>query len=249
MWTCEGCGRTVRNNDFACDLCLRAKPGSDPALADKAAHRDLVTEAHFKALALWFRVGGGVMAGLLTVAALYFMAAGSSLGRSFGGLGHMVGAAVWIGYTLIMMYCGLYFVVGHFLARYHNWARIVTVIITLLGASFSLISLVWAEIATAGMRSSYGGYGYARHIGPGFGDYFRLLVQIAWAAAITKTLLGAHASKIVRPEYRAIVEETKSLKPNMFRSPFFVFPAIAVGIAVLILLFAMLMLLSHSSRY
>jgi|GEM_PF-5133777 len=240
MWTCDGCGRTVKNNDFACDLCLRAKPGADPALADKAARRDLVTEAHFKALALWFRVGGGMVAGLVTIGALYFAVASSSL--HLGSLGHAAGGAMWVGYTLIMMYAGFYYVTGHFLAQYHNWARITTVVITLLGVSFSLVSLIWAEIATAGMHSSYA----FRHIGPGFGDYFRLLVQIAWGVAITKTLLGSYANKIARPEYRALVEDTKSMKPNMYRSPFFVLPAIAFGIVVLLLLFALLMM---SSRF
>ncbi len=249
MWTCDGCGRTVRNNDFACDLCLRAKPGSNPLLADKAARRDLVTEAHFRALALWFRVGGGSMGALLTVGALYILAASSSLhiGRSFDSFGRMAGAAMWLGYTFMMVICGLYFVVGHFLSRYHNWARIVAVIITLIGASFSLISLVWMEIATAGIHDKYGGY--MRHVGPGFGDYFKLLVQLAWAAAVTKTLLGAYANKIVQPEYRAIVEETRSMKPNMFRSPFFVFPAIVVGIAVLLLLLTLLTLQAHTGRF
>jgi hypothetical protein len=156
MWTCESCGRTVKNNDLLCDLCHTGKPGSDPELVAKAARRDLVTEAHLRAFAIWYYVGavGLVVAGL----SMYVLAAvgGASSHGMFGGLGRMLAAGAVVMGSLFVVFGGGFGVLGHFLWRYWMGGRIAAVVVSIVSIAWRLFEVVATFMARSALDDEFG---------------------------------------------------------------------------------------------
>lgn len=254
MWTCESCGRTVKDNDLLCDLCHTGKPGSDPTLVAKAAQRDLVTEAHLRAMAIWYYVAAiaMVVGGLVMYVAAGFGGMGSSHG-ALGGLGRMLAVGAIAMGSLFVVFGGGFGVLGHFLWRYWAGGRIAAVVLAIISIVYRLFEVVatfWMRSAIEDDFASYGGryghHGYHASVGPSVGwTLFFAVVAIAWTAAMLNVLLSGRAANVCSPAYRELVAATSQVKAQWYKSPFFVIPAFLFGLALFIALIILIRVAAH----
>jgi hypothetical protein len=219
-----------------CDLCGSAAPGADPTKVALGGQRDLIMEAHLRALALWQRVGGV----LLAVAALWLIGTSLLTSSSPGDFGGTVAAlAMFVAVFCIVLAAGS-FVIGHFLARYSNVARILAGVLTALSAVMQLLRTGALLFMSGGSRygDSYGDYGSRRYYSYSSGPSGILivvsLVALIWMIALLWVLFNSRSSKICSDRYRDLVAKTPELRPPTFKSPFFVIPAALSGFAILL---------------
>ncbi len=240
-WSCEQCGRNVVSNDLLCDLCHAAKPGADPEKVALGGQRDLIMEAHLRALALWYRIG----AVLLVVGMVLMTATGMAATRGLGGMGgfggDVMGGVLMTLAVITLLSAGGAYVLGHFLARYSNGARITGGVLTAIGLAWVVLSTVLA-IVRASSESSYydpygGGYGarhyYGHSSGFGFGSVIITILYLLWIASVLWALFNKRSSQICSPRYRDIVARTPELTPPTFKSPFFIIPTALTVFAIL----------------
>lgn len=253
MWTCESCGRTVKTNDLLCDLCHTGRPGADPTVVAKAARRDLVTEAHLRAMAIWYSVAAAMLVvGGLAMYVVAGVGGGSSHG-AFGGLGRMLAAGAVMMGSLFVVFGGGLGVLGHFLWRYWAGGRIAAVVLGFLGIAYRLFEVVATFMMKSAIEDDFGSYGghYGHHYayrssGPSVGwTLFFAVVVIAWTAAMLNVLLSRRAATVCSPTYRELVAATPQVKAQWYRSPFFVLPAFLVGLGLFIALIIIVRVAAH----
>jgi hypothetical protein len=210
-----------------------------------ALQRDLSMEAHLRALAFWYRVG----AVLMVVAGVAFVGLFGWLGSVFLHESplHRSGAmfAGVIGYTAFFVVAAAAgsWVLGHFLSRFANGARLAAAILTLVSLGLVGVRFVLTAVLYSRMSALYGEYEFAR---PSLaGPIASFVLSSIWMIAIAWTLFSSRAAQICAPAYRTIVARTASMKAPMAKSPFFVIPLVATILVVLMSL--MLVARLHSS--
>ena len=235
MWSCETCGRPNRQGQLICETCYASAPGADDKLVTLALQRDLSMEAHLRALAFWYRVG----AVLLVV-----------LGVGMVGLTGWIGSAVLSEsplhrpsmFTGVLAYMSMMivaiaagsFVLGHFLARFANGARITAAILTLISLALVGVRFVFTVITYNRLTAMFGEYELAR---PSLaGPIASFVLSTIWMIAIAWTLFSSRAAAVCAPTYRTIVARTAGMKSPMAKSPFFVIPLIATILVVMMML-------------
>jgi hypothetical protein len=238
-WSCDQCGRNVVSNELMCDLCMAARPGADPQRIELARQRDLVMEAHLRALGLWYRIG----AVLFTVGALISMVGGGALAFGFGRMSGVVAGALLFGLAFTVVICGGAYVLGHFLARYYNGARITAAVLSCVGLAWMLLSFGLVLFASERGGNYYGGdpYGighhyYSRSSGVGFLQVIFMILAVVWMISVLWALFNGRSATICSPRYRDLAARTPELRPSTFKSPFFIVP-----LAVLCFLFLVMM--------
>ncbi|MDB4967466.1 MAG: hypothetical protein JWN44_3155 [Myxococcales bacterium] len=249
MWSCDTCGRPNKSNPLICETCGAAAPGADAGQVSLALQRDLTMEAHLRALAFWYRAG-----------AVLLIAGGVSLLGLFGWLGSTVmrdtsawrgSGAMWagaIGYlaTFVLAAAAGSWVLGHFLARFVNGARIAAGILTLVsllvaGGRFVFTAIIYSRVSD----DLYGGSMYFSR--PSLaGPIATFILSTIWSVAIAYTLFSGRAAQVCAPAYRTIVARTAAMRAPMAKSAFFVIPLVGTMLVVLMLLMVFVRL--HSYR-
>jgi hypothetical protein len=240
MWSCDTCGRPNKSNPIICETCGAAAPGADESQVSLALQRDLSMEAHLRALAFWYRVGavlmvvfGVAMVGLTGFVASAFLGE-SPLHRSgamFAGvLGYML--------TFMLAAAAGSWVLGHFLSRFANGARIAAAVLTLV--SLGLVGVRFVLTAVLYSRMSYMYFARPSLAGP----IASFMLSAIWMIAIAWTLFSSRAAQVCAPTYRTIVARTATMKAPMVKSPFFVIPL--VGMILVVLMSLMLVARLHS---
>jgi hypothetical protein len=230
VWSCDQCHKNVTSNPLICDACGAAAPGADPDTVAIALQRDLAIEAHLRALALWHRIGAVLVA---VIAIAVMVQSGIVASRlSAEGLGDAVGlwlsgATVWVCSIVLAMCAGSY-VLGHFLARYVDAARIVAGVL-------AVIELVLAVVRTCGSLALQS-HRYSPYGSSSAGTILAFLLNVVWTSCVAWVLLSSRAAHVCRPQYRTLVARTPALQPPTYRSPFFLIPTIVVALALLIAL-------------
>ncbi len=228
-WSCDNCHVVVKN-DLICTRCGSAAAGADPQLVGLALQRDRLMEAHLSALALWYRIG----AVLGVLFAVLLLVKGRALlgGEDFGS---RLGDALTVIAGIAIAGCALSFVLGHFLSRYANWARVTAGVFAALTLAMQILGFASGLIQYASSRDiDMGGFSY--QTGP---SLLQVLIPgllgIAWWSGVTWALLSRRSAHICDEGYRQLVAATSSLRPPTFRSPFFMIPLItsALGLGFL----------------
>ena len=230
-WSCEQCGRHV-TNELLCDLCGTGKPGADPEKVRAGVQRDLVMESHLGALAIWYRIG----AVLFALVAAWALLSASTVAHHdvMFVLDNIVRAAA---VALLLAGAGS-FVLGHFLARRSNVARIIAGVLGSLSLLLTTLRMGVVLFADSTPRyASYDSYHYsAYHQSSGVGyALFFFAVNVAWTCAVLWALFNRRAGDVCSGDYAAIVERTPELRPTPLRSPFFFLPLAAACFGLLIL--------------
>lgn len=248
MWSCETCGRPNKSNPLICETCGAAAPDADPGQVSLALQRDLPMEAHLRALALWYRVG----AVLLVVGGVAFvwlfgwvgkaLMSDRSLWAGWHGPGAMwAGALGYVGTFLVAAAAGSW-LLGHFLSRYANGARIAAGVLTLLGLVLGTMQLAMTAMMFNRLTALYGDSGLA---GPSLaGPVAKFILSTLWMISIAWTLWSRRAAQVCAPAYRTIVARTAELQAPMAKSPFFIIPL--VGLILVTLMLSMVFLRLHS---
>ena len=176
---------------------------------EAARSRDLKMEAHIQAIAIWYRVSGVLYGVILLIAFLITLGMKTVDFRIRGLIG--LGVAV----------CLLSYLLGHFLKRYFNQARVIAGILAIVTGGSSLIQSLAeggkSSIFTAGVIFYYG--------------------AVCWA------LFSRRARRICSEKYRQVAERTAYVKPKTFNSPFFWIPMI-MFLLTLVALFALLSMMT-----
>jgi hypothetical protein len=239
MWSCDTCGRPNRSNPLICETCGAAAPGADADQVTLALQRDLPMESHLRALGFWYRLGAIVFgAG--------FLAMFGVLGRALVGVASLRGSSTlfagafgWVAMFVLGMIAGSY-ILGHYLARFVNGARIAAAVLTIVGLVAGLGRFVLTVVAYNKLDEYYGDVYFAR---PSLaGPIAMFLLSTIWSIAIAWTLLSGRAAQVCAPTYRTIVARTPTLRASRVKSPFFVVPLVVtllVAMMVLRLMFAL----------
>jgi hypothetical protein len=242
-WSCSSCGRLVTSNPTICDSCGAAAPDADPAYVNLALQRDRVMEGHLMALALWHRIGAILIA---VLALIMLIGGGAMLGMGHGGLGGAAGGIMAFVAIVLIIAGGFSYVLGHFIARYAGWARITAGVFAAIGLAMNVISMVMGLFVASQVRD-YGEFGGYSSGPSAAGIIIRGLISIAWAASITWVFFNRRSAQITTPAYQQLVAQTPHIRPNTYKSPFFIIPCILIGLMVLLVLFGVLMAMGHSS--
>ena len=249
MWSCDTCGRPNHHNPLICETCGAAAPGADPAQVSLALQRDLTMESHLRALGFWHRLGAIVFgAGFL---ALFGIAGGALLGMRSSLHGSSALWASAFGYVamfVVALAVGSY-VLGHFLGRFANGARLAAGILTIVSLAFGVLRFVVTCIAYSKLSDLYGdaGLSYAR---PSLaGPIAMFLLSTIWSGAIVFTLLSGRAAAVCSPAYRTIVARTASMKASLVKTPFFVVPLVATILVAMMALKIVMAMRGYSSMY
>lgn len=162
--------------------------------------RDLEYERHLVALAIWQRVWcvlGLIAAGLIFVTT-------SRVGAAFGApVSLAVKAAAWP-----FVFAVTSGALGHYLARYHHAARLLTVL--LAGAS-----------ALLALRAGLGPV---------------TLLQVAFDVAVILVLMNPRSARLCTPEYHEVVARTPGVSVPWWSSPFFWIPALMTALVLFVAL-------------
>lgn len=171
------------------------------------------TEAHVRAIALWFF--GWAAVGLVSLLILFMIA---SLMNRLGVLSP--GRLMYFGFLYLIL-----IVLGVFLGRFHPAARIG-------GAVFSgLVALSFFLMIGAAIDSMT-----SKNQGVTFGLSVMFSIPGLYFSAIAYTLLRPQAARLFTPEYAQRVEDSPEVRPNTFASPFFYLPAGALILGVISLI-------------
>jgi hypothetical protein len=166
--------------------------------------RDLAMEQHLAALGLWYRLGGFALAALGTWLELEQP----------------------IFACLMPIGAGLA-VLGHYIGRRNDAARIIAGVLTIVLPSLALLAWSFGS-ALSGL---FAWDSALRTPSPDWREYLRLILVLASFGAMLRALLSARASRICRIRYR---EAFGHPRVRWWRSPLFVGLALAlvIGIAV-----------------
>ncbi|MGZ3429909.1 MAG: hypothetical protein ACXVCV_24835, partial [Polyangia bacterium] len=210
VWSCDTCGRPNHSNPLICGTCGASAPGADPDQVSLALQRDLAMESHLRALGFWYRLGavlfgGGFLA--LTGVAGGALFGGSSLG---GGNAMIAGVLGWVAMFVVALAVGSY-VLGHFLGRFANGARLAAGILTIVSLAFGLLRFVITCIAYSKLSNMYGDAGLFYDRPSLAGPIAMFLLSTLWSGAIAFTLLSGRAAAVCAPAYRTIVARTASM--------------------------------------
>jgi hypothetical protein len=173
--------------------------------------RDLRTESHLRAVAVWYRLCGIVVTAFVTF--VIWM-----LGDF--GLVESLRDGYWnVAFVTIVLWMGAgSYLLGEFLARYHAWARITIVVLSMASTAFQVFLFVM---------------GFFRP------DALVLpLLSLGWTLALAWLLLGRRARAVTTREYRQLVAFTPSEKPSVWRTPFLVLPFVLAVASALFVVFA-----------
>jgi hypothetical protein len=235
VWSCDTCGRPNKSNPLICETCGASAPGADPDVVSWALQRDLPMEAHLRALAFWYRVGAVLMVVLGAAMFAFVGWIGKSVladTTSWRGPGAMVAGAIgYLGFLIVAAAVGS-FVLGHFLGRFANGARLAAAILTIVGLAatalrFVMTAVVYSRVSDLGV---YGEYAQPSLAGP----IASLVLSTVWMIAIAWTLFSSRAAQVCAPAYRTIVARTAGMTAPMHKSPFFVVPHVGTILVVLI---------------
>lgn len=180
---------------------------SDPTLSPESpdpATRDLVTEAHLRALSIWYRVAGvlGAILGVVVAALLFLLV--SALAGVFGekvpmDLFVLAGAAA-VAVSVVL------FFVGRGLGRHHDGARIGAVVLLVLLALPAAVSLVWPRFGPAGFVS--------------------VALELVFVGAQIQLLVSARARAVCQPTYRALMAATPRVRASLRATPWIWIPPV-----------------------
>lgn len=235
MWSCDTCGRPNHHNPLICEVCGAAAPGASADQVSLALQRDLAMESHFRALAFWYRLGG-VLLGVSVLGGLFFAR------HALGALSEMspssslvAGALGWIAMLVLAAVVGS-FVLGHYLAKFANGARLAAAILTIVSLAFGLLRFVLTCIAYSRLSQLYGDGGYYDMRPSLGGPIVGFVLSAIWSGAIIFTLLSGRAAAVCAPAYRTIVARTATMKASMVKTPFFVIPlVVSILLALMVL--------------
>jgi hypothetical protein len=249
VWSCDTCGRPNHRNPLICETCGAAAPGADPAQVSLALQRDLAMESHLRALAFWYRIGAVVFgAGFL---ALFGLVGGALVGMPSSLHGSSALFASVFGYIamfVVALAVGSY-VLGHFLGRFANGARLAAGILTIISLAFGLLRFVVTCIAYSRLSNMYGDAGLFYDRPSLAGPIAAFLLTTIWSGAIVFTLLSGRAAAVCAPAYRTIVARTASMKASLVKTPFFVVPLVATILVAMMVLKIVMSLRGYSSMY
>ena len=225
-WVCASCNNLVDNHLPSCNACgLARSDGGGPGFAageSAADWRDLAMEGHLRAIAFWYRFS----AVLCVPAAAGLMIFGGSLEGS-SGLGAMAGTLLMVVGVIVLCCAVGSYLLGHFLARYANGARITAGVFTSIGLGMNVLSACGgAALMSAGHR------GY--DVGSGVGNLFGSLISIGMSLALLWAFFSKRSAHLCTPQYRELVAKSPQLKPRTWTSPFFLVPLILIIIFVVI---------------
>ena len=250
MWSCDTCGRPNHHNPLICETCGAAAPGADADQVTLALQRDLAMESHLRGLAFWYRVGAIVFgAGFL---ALFGLVGGALIG--LGGSSLHGGGVLWasaFGYVamfVLAMVAGSY-VLGHYLGRFANGARIAAAVLTLVSLAFGTLRFVVTCVAYSKLSDLYGDVGAFSDRPSLAGPIAMFLLSTIWSGAIVLTLFSGRAAQVCAPAYRTIVARTAAMKASMVKTPFFVVPLVVTILVALMVLRIVMAVRGYSSMY
>lgn len=179
-------------------------------------------EGHLSAIALWYRLAGTLglaSIGLLVLPTLFVdipLRAISDAGFIRVILLIVLGACA-------LAFAGS-FLLGRYLKRYSNVARICAGALGALGLAFNVLSTLAIVIqATRGAAPAWVALFYSGNLALGS----------LWSGANLWALLNQRAAVICTPEYRALIARKPTERPAMYSSPFFWIPVVWVGLAIL----------------
>jgi len=238
VWSCDTCGRPNHRNPLICEICGAAAPNVSPELVNLALQRDLAMESHFRGLAFWYRVGaiafGAMFLGLFALAgsALFGLAGGSLHGSDA-----MVASAFgYVAMFVVAAAAGSY-VLGHYLGRFANGARIAAAILSIVGLAFTLLRFVLTCVAYSRLSALYGDSSLFADAQPSLmGPIVMFVLSALWSGAIILTLFSGRAAQVCSPAYRTIVARTAAMKASMVKTPFFVVPLVVTILAAMVVL-------------
>ncbi|HEX8954416.1 MAG TPA: hypothetical protein VF945_21325 [Polyangia bacterium] len=247
MWSCDTCGRPNHRNPLICETCGAAAPGADADQVMLALQRDLAMESHLRGLAFWYRVGAVVFGvgflGLFAVAGGALMGLSSSLHGS-GAL--MASAFGYVAMFVVALAVGSY-VLGHYLGRFANGARIAAAVLTLVSLAFGLVRFVLTCVAYSKLSELYGDSGLFDARPSLAGPIAMFALSTLWTGAIAFTLLSGRAAQVCAPAYRTIVARTATMKASLVKTPFFVVPLVATILVAFFVLRIVMMMRGYSS--
>ena len=141
------------------------------------------------------------------------------------------------------------YVLGHYLGRFANGARIAAAILSIVGLAFTLLRFVVTCIAYSRFSSIYGDSGLYDMRPSLAGPIAMFVLSTIWSGAIIFTLLSGRAAAVCAPAYRTIVARTATMKASMVKTPFFVIPLVAVILMALFVMRLMMAMRGYASVY
>ncbi|HEX6837745.1 MAG TPA: hypothetical protein VF334_14295 [Polyangia bacterium] len=250
MWSCDTCGRPNHRNPLICETCGAAAPGADADQVNLALQRDLAMESHLRGLAFWYRVGAVVFGvGFL---ALFAVAGGALMGvsSSLHGSGALMASAFGYVAMFVVALAAGSFVLGHYLGRFANGARLAAAILTVVGLAFTLLRFVLTCVAYSKLSELYGDSGLFADARPSLmGPIAMFVLSAMWSGAIIFTLFSGRAAQVCSPAYRTIVARTSAMQASTVKTPFFVAPLVVTILAALMVLRLFMAVRGYSSMY
>ena len=235
MWSCDTCGRPNHRNPLICETCGAAAPGADADQVNLALQRDLAMESHLRGLAFWYRIGAVVFGvGFLV---LFGLVGGALVSSPLHGSSALMASAFgYVAMFVIAAAAGSY-VLGHYLGRFANGARIAAAILSIVGLAFTLLRFVVTCIAYSRLSALYGDSSLFADAQPSLmGPIVMFVLSALWSGAIILTLFSGRAAQVCSPAYRTIVARTAAMKASMVKTPFFVVPLVVTILAAMVVL-------------
>jgi hypothetical protein len=235
MWSCDTCGRPNRHNPLICETCGAAAPGADANQVNLALQRDLAMESHLRGLAFWYRIGAVVFGvGFLV---LFGLVGGALVSSPLHGSSALMASAFgYVAMFVVAAAAGSY-VLGHYLGRFANGARIAAAILSIVGLAFTLLRFVVTCIAYSRLSALYGDSSLFADAQPSLmGPIVMFVLSALWSGAIILTLFSGRAAQVCSPAYRTIVARTAAMKASMVKTPFFVVPLVVTILAAMVVL-------------
>jgi hypothetical protein len=235
MWSCDTCGRPNRHNPLICETCGAAAPGADANQVNLALQRDLAMESHLRGLAFWYRIGAVVFGvGFLV---LFGLVGGALVSSPLHGSSALMASAFgYVAMFVVAAAAGSY-VLGHYLGRFANGARIAAAILSIVGLAFTLLRFVLTCVAYSRLSALYGDSSLFADAQPSLmGPIVMFVLSALWSGAIILTLFSGRAAQVCSPAYRTIVARTAAMKASMVKTPFFVVPLVVTILAAMVVL-------------
>ena len=235
MWSCDTCGRPNHRNPLICETCGAAAPGADADQVNLALQRDLAMESHLRGLAFWYRIGAVVFGvGFL---ALFGLVGGALVSSPLHGSGALMASAFgYVAMFVVAAAAGSY-VLGHYLGRFANGARLAAAILSIVGLAFTLLRFVVTCVAYSRLSALYGDSSLFADAQPSLmGPIVMFVLSALWSGAIILTLFSGRAAQVCSPAYRTIVARTAAMKASMVKTPFFVVPLVVTILAAMVVL-------------
>lgn len=188
--------------------------------------RDLDMERHLRAIAIWYRINGVL---LFVACACFIIAAVVGISQTSGrGRGGEAGIVAGVMMVMVVI-CGgiglLTYLLGHYLAKYSNGARITTGVLAILGMVGSACNLL-SSLAQLGGAGRAGAPEGAVLLGV-------LVMVVLWIAiygGICWAVFNGRSAAICTEQYRALVARTPSQQPSTYSSVFFWGPFVMMAL-------------------